>query len=57
MKNLITQSLAKNNVTELEFTFDENLDQIFEKCLLIKGIVVFQLVEASDSPKRKSITF
>ena len=55
MKNLITQSVAKNNVTELEFTFDEDLNQIFDKCLLIKGVVVFQLVEASDSPKR--ITF
>lgn len=44
MKNLITQSLAKNKVTELEFTFDEALDQIFDKCLLVKGVVVFQLV-------------
>ena len=56
MKNLITQSVAKNNVTELEFTFNEDLDQIFDKCLLIKGVVVFQLVEASDFLKRESIT-
>lgn len=53
MKNLITQRVAKNNATELEFTFDENLDQIFEKCLLIKGVVIINFVEASDSPKRE----
>lgn len=57
MKNLITQSVTNYNVTELEFTFDDDLNEIFEKCSLIKGIVVFQLVEASDSTKRESITF
>ncbi|WP_336046011.1 hypothetical protein [Solibacillus ferritrahens] len=57
MENLVTQKLKKNIVTELEFTFDEDLNQIFDKCLLIKGVVVFQLVEASDFLKRESITF
>ena len=56
MENLITQNF-ENIETKLEFTLDNNLEQIFEKCLLIKGVVVFQLVEASDSPKRESITF
>lgn len=57
MENLTTQNLEKHIVTELEFTFDEDLDQIFDKCLLIKGVVVFQLVEANDFLKRESITF
>ena len=57
MENLITQNLEKNIVTKLEFTLDNNLEQIFEKCLLINGVKLFQFVEASDSQKRKSITF
>ncbi|MGE8000260.1 hypothetical protein ACQKOF_16550 [Lysinibacillus sp. NPDC093190] len=57
MKNLITHSLKKNIETKLEFTLDNNIEEIFEKCLLIKGVTVIQFVAASDSPKMKSITF
>ena len=57
MENLTTQNLEKTIVTELEFILDNNIEQIFEKCLLISGIVIVNFVEASDSQKRKSITF
>lgn len=57
MENLTTQNLEKNIVTELEFTLDNNIEQIFAKCLLISGVMIVNFVEASDSQKRKSITF
>lgn len=57
MENLTTQNLEKNIVTELEFTLDNNIEQIFEKCLLISGLMIVNFVEAGDSQKRKSITF
>ncbi|MBD8036629.1 hypothetical protein H9635_07735 [Solibacillus sp. A46] len=57
MENLTTQNLEKNIVTELEFVLDNNIEQIFDKCLLISGITIVNFVEASDSQKRKSITF
>ncbi|MGY4797250.1 hypothetical protein ACVNNN_20040 [Lysinibacillus fusiformis] len=57
MENLTTQNIEKNIVTELEFTLDNNFEQIFEKCLLIRGVTIVNFVEASDSQKRKSITF
>lgn len=53
MENLTTQNI----VTELEFILDNNIEQIFEKCLLISGVKIVNFVEASDSQKRKSITF
>ena len=57
MENLTTQNLEKNIVTELEFVLDNNIEQIFDKCLLISGVTIVNFVEASDSQKRKSITF
>lgn len=57
MENLTTQNLEKNIVTELEFTLDNYFEQIIEKCLLISGVTIVNFVEASDSQKRKSITF
>lgn len=49
MENITTQNLEKNIVTEIEFTFDNNIEQIFEKCLLIRGVTIVNFVEASDS--------
>ena len=49
MENITTQNLEKNIVTELEFTLDNNIEEIFEKCLLISGVKIVNFVEASDS--------
>lgn len=57
MENLTRQNLEKNIVTEFEFTLDNNIEQLFEKCLLISGVKIVNFVEASDSQKRKAIIF